>query len=194
MTNSNSAVFASPLADGLDFQVIHRLPGVALANGLTSDGNGNLFIASTSDGRIIRLRVKDDDALSIVAQDDFNANSGAFTNGLKYFSATLYWTAFTTLYAAPIGSDGKAGRTRTLGSAFTFFDDLHVDGNGIWIADYLNGSFVSTDLDGKEQSSTPVAIYSGPSSVQPTLGRLQLPSEAFLVTEKGANRLSLYLQ
>jgi len=197
MTNGNASLFASPVTtatDELEFRVIHSLPGVALANGLTADGNGNLFVASTFDGKIIRLRVQDGDPLSIVAQDDFNARSGAFTNGLKYFDANLYWTAFTTLYAAPIKGDGTAGPTRMLSSEFTFFDDLYVDGNGIWQADYLNGTIVASEHDGTVQASTRTGSFDGPSSLQPAYGRLRLPPEAFLVTEKNQNRLSLYVQ
>ena len=86
------------------------------------------------------------------------------------------------------------GPTRTLVNESTFFDDLHVDGNGVWLADYLNGAIVATELDGNVQGATPTGGFNGPSSVQPTLGRLGLPSAAFLVTEKGADRLSVFLQ
>jgi hypothetical protein len=189
--SSDASLFAARLTDQPDFRPIYRLSGVALANGLTTDGAGSLFLASSLEGRIIHLRVAANDPLSIVSEDTFDGLSGFLTNGLKYFDEKLYWSAFTTVYVAPVRTDGQSGRRRTLGSAFTFFDDLYVDQDGLLIADFLNGSIVACDPSGKVQGATPNALLEGPSSVQRANGRLGLPDGALVITERTANRVSV---
>ncbi|HKP56543.1 MAG TPA: hypothetical protein VJV78_07485 [Polyangiales bacterium] len=188
---TNAAVFAAVLSEKPQFRSIHRLPGVGLLNGLTSDGAGSLFLASSFDGRIIRLRVEPSNPLAIESQDVFDAQSGFLTNGLKYFDEKLYWTAFTDVNVAVVKPNGSSGPKRNLGRALTFFDDLYVDAAGLVVADYLNGSVVECDLTVRQCTTTPNATFEGPSSVQRANGRLGLPQDALIVTERTGNRVSV---
>lgn len=189
---TTSRILAAKLVDAPVLRVIHELRGVALANGLTSDDAGNLYVASTLDGTIVRLQLDPADPLVVRDQAILVPNSGLFTNGLKFFDDQLYWTAFTTVKTVRIRPDGRAGLQRDLGSAITFFDDLYVDERGILLDDYLNGTVVALDARGQFQSHTANATFEAPSSVQPAEGRLGLPESALVVTEKTGNRVSVY--
>lgn len=187
-----SSVYAAALDASPVLRVLHTLPGVALANGLTSDEDGNLYVASSFDGSILRLQLEPGNPLAVRAQDTWLANSGLVTNGLKYFEGALYWTAFTTLHSARLRPNGQPGPQRDLFSALTFFDDLYVSEDGFLLDDYLNGQVISLDAAGRNRSGTPMNTFDGPSSVQPALGRLGLPQNALVVTERNAGRLSLF--
>lgn len=187
----DSKLFAAPLTAAPEFRPIYLLKGTTLANGLTTDGGENLFVASTFDGKILRLHFAPEDPLTVQTLTSFDPASGAFTNGIKYFDHKLYWTSFTTIYAADVRADSTSGPKRSLGSAVTVLDDLFVDETGILVADYINGSVAASDLNGKVRSATPNGTLQGPSSVLPTLGRLGLPDDALLVTERSGNRLAL---
>lgn len=86
---------------------------------------------------------------------------------------------------------GTRGSKRPLGSALTFFDDLYVDANGMFVTDYINGTVVACDLNARFQSGTPNALLETPSSVQRAAGRLGLSQHALIVTERAANRVSV---
>lgn len=188
---TNSRVVAGKLSETPELQSIRELPGVGLANGLTHDGKGNLYITSTFDGTILRVQLDESNPLSVRAQDTFVPSSGLFSNGLKYYDGKLYWTAFTTVKAAELRAN-KAGPTRDLGSALTFFDDLYVDESGILVDDFLTGRLVSLDGKGQYQNGTAANTFNGPSSVEPAQGRLGLSARALVVTERNANRVSVF--
>ena len=190
---TNSAIYAARLTDKPTFKRIHELRGVALANGLTSDGKSSLYVANTFEGKILRLRVKAEDPLAIQAQETFLEQSGLATNGIKYFGGQLVWSMLTQVKSVQVRDDGSAGPARTLGSALTLFDDLYADASGVVVADYLNGSLVALDRRGGVVSSTRAYTFDGPSSVLPANGRLGLPQDALVVTERNANRVSLLL-
>jgi outer membrane protein assembly factor BamB len=188
----DSKLYAAPLGETPELRAIHALPGVGLANGLTSDEDGNLYVASSFDGSILRLKLEPGNPLAVSAQDTWLANSGLVTNGIKYFEGELFWTAFTTLKSARLRPDGLPGRQRDLFSALTFFDDLYASEDGFLLDDYLNGRVISVDATGRNRSGTPISTFDGPSSVQPAQGRLGLPQNALVVTERNAGRLSLF--
>ena len=192
MVNANSSLYAAPLTQAPALRVIHALPGVALANGLTSDEDGNLYVASTFDGTILRLQLEPGDPLKVRAQDTFIASSGLFSNGIKYFDGRLYWTAFTTLKNATLRPDGQAGLQRDLWADLTFLDDLYADESGFLLDDYLNGKVIGLNAAAQQHSATPNNTFDGPSSVEPAQGRLGLSAGALVVTERGGNRVSVY--
>lgn len=189
--STDSTLFAAPLVEAPEFRAIYRLPGTGLANGLTSDGDAHLFVASSFDGSVIRLTPSASDPLTIESRDTFLPDSGFITNGIKYFAGTLYWTALLNVNSASISPSGEPGMRQTLLAALTLFDDLFVDESGILVADYLNGKVIAVPSGGGRQLSSPDGSFDGPSSVQPALGRLGLPAHALIVTERNANRVSL---
>jgi len=189
---TDSMVVAGKLTEAPELLPIRALPGVGLANGLTNDGKGSLFVADSFNGNILRLQLDASNPLNVQSQDTFIPNSGLLSNGLKLHDGMLYWTAFTTVKSAEIRANGKPGLQRELGSAFTFFDDLYGDDSGILVDDYLNGSVVVLDAKGQYQNGTPSGTFNGPSSVQPAQGRLSLSAAAVVVTERGANRVSVF--
>jgi len=189
---SNSLLYAAPLNAAPQLRAIHSLPGVALANGLTHDEAGNLYIASTFDGAILRLKLDPSDPLRVLAQESWLPSAGLFSNGLKYFDGKLYWTAFTQLRSAAIRDGGKPRATRDLSGALTYLDDLYVDGGGFLLDDYLNGRVLSLDTSARYQNATPIGTFNGPSSVQRALGRLGLSATALVVTERAGNRVSVF--
>jgi hypothetical protein len=189
---TDSKLLGAKLTEAPQLQPIRALPGVGLANGLTHDDKGNLYVASTFDGTILRLQLDPTDPLKVSAQDTYLPNAGLFSNGLKFHAGKLYWTAFTTVKAVDIGPDGKPGPQKELGGAFTFFDDLYVDDSGILLDDFLGGKVLAFDSKIQFLNATPNSTFNGPSSVQPAQGRLGLSNNAVIVTERGANRVSVF--
>jgi hypothetical protein len=193
---SDSKIYAASLGVGAPvFRAIYTLPGVALANGLSGDDAGNLYVAATFLGQILRLRISASDPFAISAQDVWLGSPGLFVNGLKYHSGALYWTDFASIKTAEVRSDGRAGRVRSVFTDWTiaFYDDLFVDDTSIIAASYLAGGLRTFDLRGFTTGNTRAGVLDGPSSVLPTNGRLDLPSGALIVTERNANRVSLFI-
>jgi hypothetical protein len=191
---TNSTIFAAPLNAELQFRAIYQLPGIALANGLTNDGAGNLYVAASLESKIVRLRVKAEDPLAILAQENFLEDSGLVTNGIKFFDGQLYWSTILSVKAIAVKNGVASGISRNLVAAWTLFDDLYVDASGVLVDDYLNGSLLQIDPLGVVSATTPNGVFDGPSSVQPAQGRLGLPADALVVTERNANRVSLFLR
>jgi sugar lactone lactonase YvrE len=187
---NDSHVYGAKLGPALDLRRIATLKGVSLANGLTADESGHLYVACTGQDKIMRLTLADSDSLAIAKQEVWLAGSGTFTNGIKYASSKLYWTDFTTIKSVVIGSNGQPGRPRDLATRLTFLDDLFVDEQGIVVADWLGGAVRTYGLGGIEKSSTTVAINM-PSAVLRAKGRVGFSQDALLITEKGGNRVSV---
>jgi hypothetical protein len=191
-SNTRSVLFAAPLDDAPEFRAIHQLPGIQLANGLTTDGEQSLFIAATLDGQLLRLQLSAADPLVIAKQETLVPDAGPFANGLKFHDGTLYWTNFTLLETAQVRPNGSASQPRAFGGALTFMDDLYVDASGALVADALVGSVRSFSPRGFENGSTPPGSFDGPSAVLPAAGRLGLPSAALVVSERNAGRVSVF--
>jgi hypothetical protein len=188
--NASSSLFAAQLTAAPVFRAITRLDGYQLANGLTADDEGDLYIGATFQGQILRLRPSASDPFTIASQDVFVASPGVFTDGIKFFAGALWWTNFTEIDKAAITSD-RAGRTENLANALTFFDDLYVDEAGILVADALNGTINSYDPRGAFDGATPANTFDGPSAVLPAAGRLGLPASALVITERNSGKVSV---
>lgn len=189
--NSASSLFAAQLTAAPEFRVIEHLSGYQLANGLTADDEGNLYIGATIQGQILRLRPSATDPFTIASLEEYVDSPGLFTDGIKFFGGALYWTNFTEIDKAPIVND-RAGRTQTLTTALTFFDDLYVDDAGILVADALNGTIRSYGPHGLFDGTTAASTFDGPSAVLPAAGRLGLSDSALVVTERNGNRVSAF--
>jgi hypothetical protein len=171
--------------------VVATLTGTNLANGLTSDGADHLFVACTGQNRILRLTLSASDPLTVAKQEVWLDGSGLFTNGLKFHDSALYWTDFTAVKSARVQDDGRPGRVRTLAQRLTFLDDLFVDAQGVLVADWLGGALRVFGALGLEQDRTRIALDM-PSAVIRAQGRAGFSRHALVVTEKNANRVTLF--
>jgi hypothetical protein len=187
---SDSFLHAAELREVPAFRRIATFDGVPLANGLTSDLQGNVYVATTFQSQIRRLRFAPDDRFRVVENKVWLTPSGLLTNGLKFFDGSIYWSDGTFLNRAAIAASGRPGRTRTLATRLTVFDDLSVDARGILVADYLGNAIRLFDLQGRSLGVSETALVS-PSAVLRAEGRAGFSANALIVAEKGANRVSL---
>jgi len=189
--SSSSSVYAAQLSSAPDFRLLSTLSGVTLANGLTHDDSGHLYVAQTMQNQILRLTLDSNDPFQVASTDVWLSGSGLFTNGLKLVDSSIYWTDFGGIKRARISSNGDAGRVRTIASDLTFFDDLFIDDDALLVADYLGNAVRAYTLRGRRIAQT-AAVFTSPSSVLPAHGRLGLGANDLVVTEKGANRIAVY--
>jgi hypothetical protein len=66
-------------------------------------------VACTGQDQILRLTLAQSDPRVIADQQVWLQGSGLFTNGLKYYDSTLYWSDFTTISSARVQADGSPG-------------------------------------------------------------------------------------
>ena len=191
---SDSFVYAARLADthgeALAFKQVSKLSGVLLANGLAADDQGRLYVASTFIGQILRLTPSAQDPLSLSPPETWLNGSGLLTNGIKLFEGSVYWTDGGSIKRASLASGKKHGPVQTLVSELTVFDDLSVDQQGIVVTETLAG-LRGYSLTGKATGVTRAPIE-GPSAVARALGRAGLSQTALVVTERSANRVSIF--
>jgi hypothetical protein len=188
---TNSSVFAAALDQTPSFQKIYDLPGVGLANGAAADDAGRLYVADSLHGNLFRLSIDGKNPFTVTSREAFSTGN-VFPNGLKFFGGSIYYTDFFAVKRIPLLADGSAGTVATLTTQLTFFDDLHVDDGGILVANYLFGTAEGLTTTGVDLLDTVAFGFSGPSSVLPAKGRFGLSDKDVLVTEKGANRLSVF--
>jgi hypothetical protein len=181
-------IYAAKVSAEPSFKRIHTLKGTILANGLTADKSGRIYVASTFLGRILRLTPSTTDPLKFEKGEVWLYRAGILTNGIKFANDAIYWTDGALVKRIAVQSDGKPGKSKTLFGAFAFFDDLSVGDAGILVADYIGNAIRSYDLSGR-QTGTFRASLSGPSSV--ARARAPFPAGSLIITERGANRVSL---
>jgi hypothetical protein len=191
MGANDSHVYAATLAAKPAFSSIYDLPGTALANGLTSDGVGKLYVASTFDGRVIALTVDAANPSKITSAADWPRPSGAtIPNGIKYFDGTISLTSGNDLWTSPADADSGAAGTRIYAGT-SYLDDLYAGASGFVVADFGGGALRSFGPTGQPAGATASMLLTSPSSVLPAAGRLGLSTSDFVVTEKGANRVAV---
>jgi hypothetical protein len=186
----DSFVYAAKLSERPQFKRIHTLRGILVANGLTADSAGRLYVGCSGQDQILRL-TPGTDSLTIAKQEVWLKGSGLLTNGVKIFASTVYWTDSIYIKSARLQSDGQPGTTRTLAQRLTFFDDLFVDAQGVLVADWLGGALRTYGWLGIETDATTTAI-AAPSAVVRAKGRAGFSTRALLLTEKDANRVALF--
>ena len=186
---TDSYLYAASLAGGAQLQSIFKLAGVALANGMTADREGHLYVADSLGDSIQALTLSADDPLRVTGSSTFLASTGGFfPNGLKEFDSTLYFSDFTALRRV----SGKPQRIVTFVDQLTFYDDLYVDANGVVVANFLAGSLEAYTPTGLRLGESAPGSFDGPSAVIPANGRLGFTSSDLLVAEKNANQLAVY--
>jgi sugar lactone lactonase YvrE len=188
---TNSGVFAGTLDASPTFRRIHELPGVGLANGAAADDAGRIYVADSTHGTIWRLSIGATDPFSVTSREAFSTGN-LFPNGVEFFEGNLYFTDFVAVKRIPLLAGGRAGAVVTLTTQLTFFDDLYVDGRGIAVANYLLGTITGLTPAGVALLDTVAFGFNGPSSVLPAEGRLGFSNKDILITEKNANRLSVF--
>ena len=187
--DTDSELYAAELNAGT-FAPIYAMPGRKLANGLTADGAGNLFVAFTVDGRIVRLVPDPADPMHITRQSELSLPADAkYPNGIKFVSPSLYFTSGGDVWEIPADSDAGAGTRVVAGKVY--LDDLYVDGAAITVADIGEGALEAYDHSGELVGATPPMLLKAPSSLLPAKGRLGLGADDYVVTEKGANRVAV---
>jgi hypothetical protein len=183
----SSSLWAAALTDAPRFRQIAELPGIVLANGLAADAEGRLYIAATFQDQILRLTLSSADRFRVVTTETWLAGTGQFTNGLKFFRGSLYWTDAGAIRRAALLPDGEAGPIVTLVTQPTFFDDLLPREHAVLVADFLGNRIRAFRPSGAELDAT-TAPLTNPSAV------IRAGRRALLVTEKGANRVSALVQ
>jgi len=197
--NGCNQLFATELTDSPLLQPIHSYEGFALANGLTSDPDGNLYavngpIASSGlvDPMVARLRFNPDDPFEVIEQTTWAAEGLEFPNGIDYFDGQMYVSDSSATQAQvgsvktiPLNPDGSAGPVSTLAIWPGILDDITVvDGAYILVSDYLTGMVGQISLEGEITQTTLPLTFQNASSVLP--GEPPMFSKTdVLVTEKG---------
>jgi hypothetical protein len=189
---TDSFLYAGVLTAHPTLSPIYTLKGVAVANGLAADEHGDLYITTTLQGSILRLKLAADDPFKVKSQETWLAKTGgAVANGLKIVNEQLYLgDLFGTL--SQLSVQGTPRTPPPFVREFAWFDDLWVDGRGILVADYFFGAVRAYDSHGRALGSTPLGIFTNPSAVLPADSRLGLSATDLIVTEKGANRVSIF--
>lgn len=132
------------------------ISGVALANGLTNDGNGNLYLADHGapllPGKIVKLTLSGSYALA--SQSTIYNFFGCKANGLKFSNGKLYVTlnpfsyvGLSQLYRYDVGSNSLSNG-KPIYSSWNFLDDFALVNDGFLIADYLGGRVLHVKEDG----------------------------------------------
>jgi hypothetical protein len=187
---SRSHLYASPRAS-LEFVDAGEIKGVGLANGLVSDARQHLYVSATGGAKIVELSFAPGAPLRIGSQRDWPTPSGGLLpNALDIHAGVLYWSDIGSLRKQPLARNAWLAPLPFV-SQLTFFDDMHVDDDGVLIADYLFNRVLAFDLRGRGLGATD-AVFKSPSSVLPARGRLGLGADDLLITEKGANLISVY--
>ncbi|MET0285850.1 MAG: hypothetical protein ABW352_15320 [Polyangiales bacterium] len=186
---TDSWLFAAKLEPTVSFRSIAMLNGRGLANGLTSDAQGRLYIATTLQNQILRFTTAPSDPFTVSTRETFQNNSGALTNGIKHYEGVIYWSDGAAIKKNTI--DRYYSGPPTVVADFAYFDDLHVDASGYLITDYTGNVLRAYDTRGRSTSVSPKS-FNGPSSVGRALGRAGLGARTIVVTERGGNRVSIF--
>lgn len=197
--NGCNQLFASEINDSPLMEPIHSYDGFQLANGLTSDPDGNLYavngpVANTGlvDAKIARLRFNPDNPFEVIEEVTWAAAGLEFPNGIDYYDGTMY-VSDSSVTQVQVGSiktielleDGSAGPVQTLMTWLGILDDITiVDGSYILVADYATGMIGQVGLDGEILQSTLPLTFQNASSVLPGEPPL-FERDEVLVTEKG---------
>lgn len=213
--NGCNQLFASELTATPLMEPIHSYEGFQLANGLTSDPDGNLYavngpISNTGpvDAKVAKLRFNPQNPFEVLEQTVWASDGLEFPNGIDYFNGNMYISDSSatqvqvgSVKTIPLRADGSAGTIETLAIWPGILDDITVvDGSYILVADYLTGMIGQISLDGEVLQNTLPLTFENASSVlagePPMFNRNEI-----LVTEKGllgdtfspvGNRLSVF--
>lgn len=133
------------------------ISNVALPNGLTNDGNGNLYLADHGapllPGKVVKLTLAANGG-SILSQKTVHSFVACKANGVKYSNGKLYvslnpfsYVGLSQLYRYDVSGDSLANG-KPVYSSWNFLDDFALVNDGFLIADYLGGRVLHVKEDG----------------------------------------------
>lgn len=197
--NGCTQLYATELTANPALIPIYSYQGFGLANGLTSDPEGNLYavngpIASSGlvDAQVAKLLINPSNPFEILEQQRWADEGLEFPNGIDYFNGKMYISDSSLSQVQPgsvktieLLSDGTAGAVNTLTVWPGILDDITVvDGSYILVSDYLTGMIGQVSLEGEILQNTLPLTFQNASAVLP--GEPPMFSrEDILVTEKG---------
>lgn len=140
-------------------EVIKRIEGVGLLNGLTRFTESELLASDSNMGTVVSLNITSRTS-SVVLKDETMLGIpliGAGINGLREHSGNLYYTNLFKGIVCRIPIDSldaiQSGPVQIIGSGLGLLDDLAVgDDNSIYVAQYLSGSVARLDQNGSVQT------------------------------------------
>ena len=197
-------LFAAPLDNMNDFQLIFQMEGMCIANGTALGADGNLYVVDEPldptcivlDPKIVRLNIDPADNMKISSQETWLPSSGlgllAFgvgedirlPNGLAVSGNRFYSTAGGTIFSVDLLEDGSAGPVTPIFFEPTAHDDLSIAGDTLLVTDFFGGRIFQLSLDGEVLQQTSLLTFDSPSSVQLARPPMFRPDD-ILVTEKG---------
>lgn len=151
---------------------IYRIDALAMPNGMTSDGNGTLYLndmgATMKAGSLYRIKINSSSPTTVAEMKSFYSFSGLKPNGLKYKNSKLYITVDPTAYLGTsqlqsysVTASGLSGKT-VIYSSSNFLDDFIVVGDGFVVAEYLGSKISHISASG---ATLQTASFSSPTSV-----------------------------
>ncbi|HRZ26761.1 MAG TPA: hypothetical protein P5295_08135 [Spirochaetota bacterium] len=182
----------------LVFTEIHRLTGMMLANGMTADSKGNLYVADMTflpAGKIVKVSVSET-AIQVATQETWlSSGEGVHSpNGMCIRDDILYFTDYNMLSSKQasvkkvtiIGD--SPGAVETLHSAAGLYDDLDVvvyrGRPTVAVAGYFVGNILVIDEETGNVTRVGSSTLQCPSSVHFGDGGW-VGTDEFIVTEVG---------
>jgi sugar lactone lactonase YvrE len=186
---TQSFIFGAQLTSTPSFRAIYTLAGNGFANGLTSDDDGRLYVATTFQNQILRLVPSQENPFVIAQHEVYQKNSGGLTNGLAHHAGSIYWTDAAAIKRNTV--DREFATFKQVMVDFAYFDDLHVDESGILATDAVNNVLRAYSLLGRP-TGVSRQKFAGPSSVGRALGKAGFSQNALIVTERSGNKVSVF--
>jgi hypothetical protein len=170
------------------FRILGELEKDVVANGMTVDPEGRVYITyTTGTGEIVRLTFSEPLKL---ARKEVWARDLPNVNGIKYRNGAMYVTLLSAglsgqLARVPVLADGSAGKSELLYDRWlTVLDDILPFQDGFIVTDFLKGTLIFWDQTRGVYAETPSGTFYGPTSLArgapPLFNERQL-----LVAEKG---------
>lgn len=186
--NAQSFLIGGELTADPAFRIIATLDKGAVANGMTVDPEGRVYLTyTTSVGQIVRLNFS---APLKLQSTEIWASDLPNVNGIKYVDGSMYVTLLNDSLTSefvriPVLEDGSAGATQSLFQRWlTVFDDVLPFEGGFILTDFLKGTLIFWDPARGAYAETPSGTFHGPTSL--ARGRPPLFTERQLVVaEKG---------
>jgi hypothetical protein len=181
-------LIAGELTEKPVFRTIAPLASGTVANGMTLDPEGRLYITYTLTHQIVRVTFA---SPLEVERIDVWADGVLLVNGIKYVDHAMYVTMLDLtlvgrLLRIPMLQDGSAGEPEGLYERpLTVLDDILPFDGGIIVTDFLKGTLIFWDEQRGAYAETPEQTFYGPTSL--ALGQPPMfDARQLIVAEKGA--------
>lgn len=183
-----SYLIGGELTERPAFHIIGSLAKDVVANGLTVDPQGRVYVTyTTGSGEIVRLTFTA--PLQLPRKESW-ARDLPNVNGIKYLNGAVYVTLLNDALASelvriPVLADGSAGKPEKLYERWlTVLDDLAPFEDGFIITDFLKGTLIFWHPTRGAYAETPAGTFYGPTALAQGRPPLFTPQQ-LLVPEKG---------